>query len=461
MIHLRPVAATDSGVDELYTGCSMVKKVKRLICLLIFVQLFLTALAAAQKTKADAVGLRAGAAKVEITPAADEFPYQAKGEHPFVGVHDAVYARALVLSDGSQTVAIVIVDVTTIPKPQEFSRAVAEALKIPESNLMLAATHTHNVPLFSYHGGEPDAQQTREMERVMQGTIQAAREAMTHLQAARISFARGEAWVNINNGEQAGLKNGNDPHGPSDKSLDVLEVQATDGTPIALLLDYATHAEVMFRSVTRDGGYEVSGDLPGAVAHILEGQPSGFPVVLFASAAAGDQLSLFKSLQPADQLPAADEGAAGWALLDVQARRLSNAVLNVIGKMPAGATQVKISAASKFVECPGQHLRPNHETGKVEVEEKPPVQIPLSVIRINNIVLASVAGDVGSEIEMKFKAASPLPDSTLITMTSGSIGYILADSSYVHPGHGVMGSPLKPGCAEKAIVDGLLDLISH
>jgi hypothetical protein len=439
----------------------MVKNVKRQICLLATIQLFLPVFFAAQNVKADAVGLRAGAAKVEITPAAEEFPYMAKGEHPFVGVHDAVYARALVLSDGSQTVAVVIVDVTTIPKPQELSRAVAETLKIPQSNLLLAATHTHNVPLVSYHGGEPDAQQAREMERLMQGTVQAAREAMAHLQPARVSFARGEAWVNINNGEEAGLKNGNDPHGPSDKSLDVLDVQAIDGAPIALLLDYATHAEVMFRSVTRDGGYEVSGDLPGAVAHILESQPSGFPVVLFASAAAGDQLPLFKSLQPADQIPAADEGVAGWALLNVQARRLANSTLNVIGKMPAGDTQVKISAAAKMVECPGQHLRPNHETGKVEVEEKPPVQIPLSVFRINNIILASVAGDVGSEIGMKFKAASPFSDSTLITMTSGSIGYILADSSYVHPGHGVMGSPLKPGCAEKAIVDGLLDLISH
>ena len=434
---------------------------KRLIFLLAVAQFFLPVVVNAQSNAADAGTLRAGAAKVEITPAADEFPYVAKGERSFVGVHDALYARALVLSDGNQTVAIVIVDVTAIPKPQELSKAVAGALKIPESNLILAATHTHVVPLFSYHGGEPDAQQSREMERVMQGTLQAAREAMAHLQAARVAFARGEALLNINNGEAAGLKSGNDPNGPSDKSLDVLEVQATDGTPIAMLLDYATHAEVMFRSVTRDNGYEVSGDLPGAVAHILEGQSSGAPVVLFASAAAGDQLSLFKSLQPADQLPAVDEGAAGWALLNVQAWRLANAALHVIGKMPAGSSRVKLAAASKVVECPGQHLRPNHETGKFEVEEKPPVQIPLSVIRINNIVLASVAGDVGSEIGMKFKAASPLPDSTLITMTSGSIGYILADSSYVHPGHGVMGSPLKPGCAEKAIVQGLLELISR
>ena len=405
--------------------------------------------------------LKAGAARVDITPAPDEFPYQARGERPYAGVHDPVYARALVLDDGTRQVAIVVVDVTMIPKPQEMSKAIAAELRIAETNLMLAATHTHNVPLVSYHGGEPDAQQAREIERVNQGALEAARKAKERLRPARVAFARGEAWVNVNNGEQAGLKDGFDPHGPSDKSLDVLEVQAVDGSPIALLVDYATHAEVMFRSMTKDNGYEVSGDLPGAAARIVENQTPNSPVVLFASAAAGDQLPIFKSLQPAGRLPADDEGAAGWALLDVQARRLANSVHRVAATMPAGTSQATLSAAAKTVECPGQHLRPNRETGKVEAEEKPPVEIPLSVIRINNIVLAGVAGDVGSEIGMKFKAASPLPDSTMITMTSGSIGYILSDANYEHPGHGVMGSPLKQGCAEKAVVQGLIDLISH
>jgi len=435
--------------------------VKRIGCVIVAVELVLAALSVGQALAAGPGVLKAGAARVDITPAQDEFPFQARGERPYLGVHDPVYARALVLDDGTREIAIVVVDVTMIPKPNELTKAVAGELRIPEANLLLAATHTHNVPLVNYHGGEPDAQQAREIERIKHGALEAARNAKERLQPARVAFARGEAWVNVNNGEQAGIKDGFDPHGPSDKSLDVLEVQTVNGLPIALLVDYATHAEVMFRSVTRENGYEVSGDLPGAVARIIENQSANSPVVLFASAAAGDQLSIFKSLRPAGQLPAADEGAAGWAILDVQARRLANSVLRAITTMPVGASQATLSAAAKVVECPGQHLRFNRETGKVEMEERPPVQIPLAVIRINSIVLAGVAGDVGSEIGVKFKAASPLPDSTMITMTSGAIGYILSDASYEHPGHAVMGSPLKPGCAEKAVVQGLVDLISH
>ena len=43
---------------------------------------------------ASAGELRAGAAKVSITPTADEFPYVVPREKNFVGVHDEVYARA-------------------------------------------------------------------------------------------------------------------------------------------------------------------------------------------------------------------------------------------------------------------------------------------------------------------------------------------------------------------------------
>jgi hypothetical protein len=44
-------------------------------------------------------------------------------------------------------------------------------------------------------------------------------------------------------------------------------------------------------------------------------------------------------------------------------------------------------------------------------------------------------------------------------MANGSLGYLLTDASYEHPDHGVMGSPVKPHCAESAIVDGLVHLI--
>ena len=272
------------------------------------------ALACMASLPVTAGALRAGAAKVDITSTQDEFPYTAPRERTYVGIHDQVYARALVLDDGKQRAAIVMVEVTKLPDPVAIVKSVAREINAPETNVIVAATHTHNVPLVFFHEDVPNALQTREIERLTQGALQAVRNARAQMAPARIAYGQGQAWVNVNNGEQAGLKTGYDPQGPSDKTLAVVNVTKRDGSPLALLVNYATHGEVMFRSATREGGYEVSGDFPGAVSSLLESQPGGAPVVLYTAAAEADQTTLFKSLHAADRLPVADEGPAGWAL---------------------------------------------------------------------------------------------------------------------------------------------------
>ncbi len=83
-----------------------------------------TLLLASLAAGAQAGQLRAGAARAEITPGKEVFPYTAKGERSFVGVHDPVYARALILDDGQNRAVIVAVEVTAIPD----SGALVEAL---------------------------------------------------------------------------------------------------------------------------------------------------------------------------------------------------------------------------------------------------------------------------------------------------------------------------------------------
>jgi hypothetical protein len=421
-------------------------------------------------TAAHAGQLLAGAARVSITPGAEEFPYEGPDGYQFVGVHDKIYTRALVLDDGSQRVAIVIIDATRVPRPDEILGALARELVVPEHNLLVAASHTHDVPLAIYNGGEPNPVQLKEIERIEEAAVQAVRQARAQLQSARIAFVRGEAWVSMNGGNYQQVdENGNGrmqdglyfPEDPSDKSLDLLRLENLEGEALALLVNYPTHGEVMFKSITREGGYEVSGDLPGAVARLLEEHPAGAPVVLFTSPAEANQRPLYQAVQHADKwLDRVDPGDAGWVILDVQARRLATSVLDTLAGMPAGISDVKLNASAGTAVCPGKEkfAQPNETS-----EEVPPVSIPLSMIRINDIALAGVGGDVANEIGQHFKEASSLADTTLISMTAGYIGYIMSDHYYEDRGHGISSgvakSPLQSGCAESAIIKGLLDLM--
>lgn len=402
--------------------------------------------------------LRAGAARVSITPPSDILPYKAERERPFVGVHDELFARALVLDDGATRVAIVVVEDIKVPTPDTLLRAVAEAAGVPVANVMLAATHTHSTPLTFFHSPQPSPAEQREIDRVSNGAVQATRDAVAALRPARIAFGRGEAFVNVNNGEERDVKGWYDPYGSSDKSLDLVRVTANSGEPLALLVNYANHAEVMFRSVSKQDGYEITGDLPGAVSHILEGQAKAAPVVLFTAAAEGDQLPLLKSLQPEADLPGTDQGAAGWAVLDLMARRLSVAALRTLATLPEPQATARIGVASGSASCPGQRYQRDPAGGAPTRIDTAPVVIPLSVIRVGGLTLAGVGADVASDIGRRIKATVPGGQTTLVTMTAGAIGYVLNDASYSRPSHGVMGSPIKPGCAPAALADGLATL---
>src|SRR2546430_749904 len=62
--------------------------------------------------------LQAGAARVDITPAADaalSMSGYASRKEGFKGIHDHIYARAIVLSDGSGLAAIVSWELIGVP----------------------------------------------------------------------------------------------------------------------------------------------------------------------------------------------------------------------------------------------------------------------------------------------------------------------------------------------------------
>ncbi|HLK61092.1 MAG TPA: neutral/alkaline non-lysosomal ceramidase N-terminal domain-containing protein, partial [Chthonomonadaceae bacterium] len=102
-----------------------------------------------------AAELRAGAAKVDITPdvQARKVPlggYAARRAAPATGVHDPVFARALVLSEGAVKAGIVSVDLCFVPSSltaEVVRRVQATGVTgLDAGHLLLAATHAHTAP---------------------------------------------------------------------------------------------------------------------------------------------------------------------------------------------------------------------------------------------------------------------------------------------------------------------------
>ena len=77
--------------------------------------------------------------------------------------------------------------------------------------------------------------------------------------------------------------------------------------------------------------------------------------------------------------------------------------------------------------------------------------------------IGGVNAEIFTEIGLRYKRESPLKHSLMTTLTNGmaNSGYIPNDAASGYNTFEVVSSNLKPGCAETAIVEGLIDLIDQ
>jgi neutral ceramidase len=416
-------------------------------------------------------GLRAGAAKADITPTKDLFPLDAGQKYG--SVHDPLFARALVLDNGTAKVALISVDVTSLARGDELIAAVTRELGIPRERLILNATHNHNAPTGPIAGQGTAPGPAPYFEILKNGIVAAARQANANLQPARIGFGRGKAYVNTNRDEKigAGYHMGYVPDGPSDKTVAVVAVTTPAGAPLAVYANYAVHGVVMYRTHTLDGHIQITGDLPGATSSYVEQRLGNRAVALWTSGAAGDQNPLFMANYNQDAPDVFDEGPAGWGILDVQARRLGEEIVRVTKGIQNTSDRAVLWGAATSVTCPGQQRAEPPQPGvpqqgyaapaTVKMKDADPVTIPLALLMVNDIALAGVSGEVFTEIGERLKRESIFDRTVMVTVLANGIGYIPTDKAYLMPSEKAIINRLKPGCAEPALIGAFQQLMQQ
>lgn len=397
--------------------------------------------------------LRVGAARVNVTPAPDAAlrmsGYGGRNEG-FKGIHDSLYYRVLVFDDGRTQGALVVGDVLFIPDEwwQELAPRLEREAGIPRDNLLLAATHTHGAPQSLYRTEAPDEKLIAYTEEVAEKVVQAVKAARASLQPARMGVGRGRANVNINRTArtaEGGYWLGQNPDGPSDKTVHVLKFERLDGSPIAILVNYAVHGVV--------GGsrnYLVTADLPGATARLVERHYGDRVVVPWTSGAAGDQNPIYWDEEElnGDRIRA----------LDVQGQILGEEVIRVAEGIERMTDRARIRGAQKVVTVPGKERNEYSPTGAYTFTDADSVEVRLSVLMVNTVALCGVSGEVLTGIGLRLKEASPYAETMMITHANGTSGYLPDDEAYKTPGYEIMVSRVKEG-AEEAILGGLLDLL--
>jgi neutral ceramidase len=417
--------------------------------------------------------LRAGAARVDITPAEDALPEN------YLGIRDRLHARAIVLDNGDATAALISVDAGAVPDAiwLDVTAALEDELGIPRDNVLITATHTHSVPR-----QVPDGYADRIVESV--------RLARARLVPARIGFGTGVSHINVNRNiidpDTRRWWEGANYDGPSDKTVAVIELETLDGKPIAVYYNYAMHA------VAAGQLDLVSGDAPGTTSKYIEDSFDDEIVALWSSGAAGDQNPLYyqqtydlrairiaeyaeRGIDISNAMPPGGQGldrsdprvarlmAQQKQMIHSMGQFLGEEVMRVMRATDASASDIELGGRQRTVSCPGRRRLDSGRAGFAgEYEEADPVEIRLGLMQLGDIMIGAVNAEVFNLIAQQLKRESPYTATMMATLTNGSArsGYIPNDAAYGMFTFEVLSSRLQPGCAESAIVEGILGLMA-
>jgi len=361
--------------------------------------------------------LLAGAATAEITPPVGEpmAGYSARNPNTSKGAGDRIYAKAITLANGRNTVTIVGGDILLFLP--ELRDEVLGRVKLPPEEVYFCSTHTHSGP-----GGYS----SRWVDQVAMGRFD--RKILHRLAdafAKTITRSRGdlkpaEIFIGHCDNEHSEAKgyvfNRISAALPAHGTVSVLSVKPAGGKsdrPSAMLVVASAHP-----TCYRKGNRLINADYPGVVQRGLERQFGC--VCMFAGGAVG-------SMAPAEDLPAGRERAndIGEKIAEIAAhsrgdRRFTN--------------QASISAAILDVDLPVQqyriseHLRLSPIAAGYLHDRKTYVH----VLRVNEALLLGMPCDYSGELAAGLEAwAAGRHLTPIVTSFNGDyIGYLLPQSRY-------------------------------
>ena len=150
-------------------------------------------------------------------------------------------------------------------------------------------------------------------------------------------------------------------------------------------------------------------------------------------------------------------------MLLTMGQMLGEEVLHVMERgMESPSDDGRIASAQTAITCPGRQRTDSGREGYPGTYiDGQPVNILLSMLRIGDVYLGGVNGEVFNPIAQRFKAKAPYKHTMMVTLTNGTAnsGYIPHDAAFGYHTFEVLSSRLQQGCAEGAIVNGLLDLM--
>lgn len=451
--------------------------------------------------------LLAGTGRSDITPApgTPQGGWGAQTHQRGLGADLPLYATALVLRDGRQTVAIV--DVDSIGFDPEWTTRILDAVStltgIPLEKIRLSCTHTHSgpntfrIPVIT-EGRDLILQYLNGLPLQIAGAVW---QAQQNLRLVRVGAATGTCDINMNRRQQlpdGRVVVGRNPNGPVDHTVRVVRLDGLDEHPVATIIHYACHPTTV--------GWHAkvaTPDYPGMAKRVVEEQLGG--TCLFLQGATGNigprmgftgDLNIYRRFGRLLGLEAA-KLALGIDTLPREPKLVglqeSGTTIALFEDVPVEPPPAALDVRSRFLQLP---LKPFPPPEEAEVEaaalrerlaqlrqegteaeirdatamatqagmradrarlyhDRTHIDWQLQGIRIGPVALVCIPGEPFIEISQEISAGSPFPYTLFSGYSNGGFSYLPVRSAYPAGGYEVETSPFAPGAAEIVVEQSL------
>ena len=359
------------------------------------------------------------------------------------GVKDELYAHALVLDDGNTTLAIISMDIIAVS--DKMTAVVRDRLNemtgIPKSNIMVSATHTHtggtiDFPLYYAMGDEKVAYYACEQ------AADAAVMAFNKLAPAKLGYGKAEEW-DVGFNRRFILKDGtvktnpgiNNPNldraaGPIDPDVGVIRIDNEDGSPMAVLVNFANHLDVV-------GGEYFCADYPGEMRKVIRSVLGDIPV-LFLNGCCGDINHFdFWGKHPVDRpthykklgrILGGDVISIREKIIPTDEVTLASSTETITGNRRQPSEE-DVKWAKEYLAA---NPEPSFATDRayaeayVELSEKPILtkDFEIQTLKIGDIAIAALPSETFVEIGLAIKAQSKFENNIVAELSNGCLGYV-------------------------------------
>ena len=399
--------------------------------------------------------LRVGTAKVDITPPAGVkmYGYGARGSNVSTGVHDRLYAKALVLADRTQTAAWVTMDLGYVDTrlTKDIHAAISKVLGFDD--VFLSSSHTHSGPRFEQNFPNSTHPWTQDLRQKITSAVIEASEALlpAHLGIGwgEVNFGHNRRHIRDDGTVEMFWENRTGiPTSPVDKSVAVVAINTPAGEPIATLINLAIHPVVLGPE-----NLEYSADFPGAMMETVERKVGG--LAMFLQGAAGDINPFW------DKTPLRD---GAYTQMERMGKIIGDEVIRV-RKQLSLTTVESITLSTKHVGVAPRWdlndpeiragIRPDYlerfeREGKAEIK---------TILIGSDLALVSFPGEFFVEHGLRLKRESVVRNTLFVGYTNGHLGYFPTIKAAAQGGYGADSSTIvEVGAGEHLVNLALVNL---